>query len=118
MLCTNPDRTKLFTISPTTAKVALDRQTSGLRVSRHGKVTVGAYIVGAVLSIVASTKTSKTLSKKRSRTMNDRGMEKSSWGRYYWPIVTHMHDKRLVVCNGVFIQTIFWVNCHKRGQGV
>ena len=69
---TNPGWTESFAISPMTAKIALGRQTSSLRVSWHGKITVGVHVVGAVLSIMASTKTPKALSEKESRAMSDR----------------------------------------------
>ena len=60
---TDSGRTEPITMSPATAKVALDRQTSGLRVTGSGEMAVGTDIVGAIFLIMTSTKTPKTLSK-------------------------------------------------------
>ena len=80
-------------MSPLTAKVTLDRQTSGLRVSWCRKVAVRTDIVGAILSIVTSTKAPKAPSKKGSGVMSNRNIKESGGGGYDWLIVTYVHNK-------------------------
>ena len=52
-------------MSPLTTKVALDRETSCLRMTGGGNMAMGANIIGTVLSIMTCTMTSKTLGEGR-----------------------------------------------------
>ena len=100
---TNPGRGEPVTMSPATTKVTLNRQTRGLRVSRGGKLAMGTDIVGAVFSIVTSTKAPKALDKERSWVAGDRDVKEMSGSRYYWVVVTNMHNKGLISCNCILV---------------
>ena len=80
---TDSGRTEPITMSPATAKVALDRQTSGLRMTGSGEMAMGADVVGAIFSIMTSTKALKTLCKERSWMAGDRDVKEASRSRYY-----------------------------------
>ena len=100
---TNPGRAKSVTMSPATAKVALDRQTSSLRVSGGGYVTVRADIFGTVFSIVTSTRALKKFGKKGSGLVSDRDVKEASGGRNDRTVVADLDYERLVMSDCVFV---------------
>ena len=77
---TNPGRAESVTMSPATEKVALDRQTSGLRVSGGGNITVRAVVLGAVFLIVTSTRAPKTFGKEGNGLASDWDIKEASGG--------------------------------------
>ena len=105
-------------MSPSAAKVALGRQTSGLRMSRGGKVTVRTDVLGAIFSIVTCTRAPKAFSKGGSGATSNRDIEEASGGRDYWTIIANLHDKGLVVGYCIFIQAIFWVDSSEGGGDI
>ena len=59
----DPGRTVSVGMSPSITKVAVESETRALGVTRGGKMTMGADIVWAILTVVTSTVTPKALSK-------------------------------------------------------
>ena len=112
---TNPGRAESVTVSPATAKVALDRQTSGLRVSGGGDITVRADIFRAVFSIVTSTRAPKTFGEKGSGLASDWNVKEASGGGNDRTVVANLGYERLVLSDCIFVQAIFWINGSERG---
>ena len=75
---TDTCRAESVTMFPATAKVTLDRQTRGLRVSGGGDITVRADVLGAVFSIVTSTRAPKAFGKEESGLVSDQDIKKAS----------------------------------------
>jgi hypothetical protein len=73
-------RTKAGPMSPSTAKFALDSETSGDRVTWSGDMTMWADVVGAILSIVTSMMTPKALRECSGRASTNRYLDKTSGG--------------------------------------
>ena len=90
---TNPGRTESGTMFPSTAKVALYRQTSSLRVSWCRKVAVRVDIVVAILSVVTLTKALKALCEEGSGVMSNRNMKEFGGRGYDQSIVIYLHNK-------------------------
>ena len=65
-------------MSPSAAKVALGRKTSGLRVSWGSSVAVGADVEGTVFTIVTCTMAPKTFGESRSGATGDWDVKEAS----------------------------------------
>lgn len=96
-------RTEPITMFPATAKVASDRQTSSLRMTRSREMAAGADIVGEIFSIMTSIKTPKTLSEEQSWMVCYWDIKEMSRSGYYQAIVANAHNKGLVSCYCIFI---------------
>ena len=112
---TNPGRAESVTVSPATAKVTLDRQTSSLRVSGGGDITVRAVVFRAVFLIVNSTRAPKTFGKKGSRLASDWDVEEASGSGNNRMVVADSDYERLVLSDCIFVQAVFWINSSERG---
>ena len=103
---------------PLAAKVALGRQTSGLRMSRGGEVTVRTDVLGAVFSIVTCIRAPKAFSEGRSGAISDGNIEEASRSRDNRMIVAHLHDKGVVDSYSIFVQAVFGFDSNERGRSV
>ena len=105
-------------MSPSAAKVALGRKTSGLRVSRGSGMAMGADVEGAVLTIVTCTMAPKAFGQSRSGTTSDRDVKEASRSGKDRTIVTELYHKRTVCIDSILVQAVFRVNSGERRRGV
>ena len=90
-------------MSPSAAKVALGRKTSGLRVSWGRGVAVGADVEGAVFAIVTCTMAPKTFSQSGSGATSDRDVKEASRSGKDGTIVTELYHERTVCIHSIFV---------------
>ena len=105
-------------MSPSAAKVALGRKTSGLRVSWSGSVAVGADVKGAIFTIVTCTMAPKAFGQSRSGATGDWDVKEASGSREDWTIIAELYHERTVCVDSILIQTVFRVNSGERRRGI
>ena len=82
-------------MSPSAAKVALGRKTSG--------VAMGTDVEGTVFTIVTCTMTPKTLGQSGSGATSDRDIKEASRSREDRTIVTKLYHERTVCVHSIFV---------------
>ena len=90
-------------MSPSAAKVALGRKTSGLRVSWGSSVAMGADVEGAVFAIVTCTMAPKAFGEGGSGATGDWDIKEVSGGREDRTIIAELYHERAVRIDSVFI---------------
>ena len=78
-------------------------QTSSLRVSGGGGVTVGADVEGAILAIVTCARAPKTIGERGSRATRDGYVKEVCWGGNDRTIVSQLYDKRAISVHSILV---------------
>ena len=77
-----------------------------------------ADVEGAILAIVTCTMAPKAFGQRGSGAASDWDIEKASWGREDWTIITELYYERTIGVHRIFIQAVFRIDSGKRGRGI